>query len=523
MKVIFLPIFIFFSSIASLLAQYNISFASQLEYADSINLSGCWGYTADDGGEYALVGTTHGTSIVNITNPATSVELFFIGGPISTWREARTWNHHAYITTEGGGGLLIIDLTDLPASIDTISFTGTVDHPLTTAHTIFIDEYGVAYLFGYNVLTGATEGAYMVDLNADPKHPEYLGELTSTYIHDGYARNDTLWAACINEGNIQVFDVSDKSNPVLLGLQPTSANAAHNCWLSDDAKYLFTTDEIWTGFISSFDVTDVTDIKQLDVIKHGDKDSTIAHNTYYLNGYLVSSHYSEGLTIHDASKPDNLVEIAHYDTSPFGPEAFFEGAWGVYPYLPSGNIIISDIGDGLVVLTPTYQRACYLEGTVYDDVSFNAIVNAFIQIVDTEILDSTNIVGEFKVGYYQEGTYDVIISKDGCDTKTITDVELIAGTVTPLDVLLDCGTIGIPDNDIDENVVCYFNALTDAIQLGNYKTTSVQVTIYNVEGKQVASIIMDPAQETIFETAALPDGVYVVTFDHQQSKKLVIY
>ena len=33
------------------------------------------------------------------------------------------------------------------------------------------------------------------------------------YIHDGMVRGDTMYAGCINAGELFVVDVSDKSNP----------------------------------------------------------------------------------------------------------------------------------------------------------------------------------------------------------------------------------------------------------------------------------------------------------------------
>jgi hypothetical protein len=44
----------------------------------------------------------------------------------------------------------------------------------------------------------------------------------------------------------------------------------------------------------------------------------------------------------------------------------FNGAWGAWPYLPSGNIIVSDMEQGLFILGPTYVKACYLDGLVTD-------------------------------------------------------------------------------------------------------------------------------------------------------------
>ena len=55
-----------------------------------------------------------------------------------------------------------------------------------------------------------------------------------------------------------------------------------------------------------------------------------------------------------------------YDTYTQGSGNGFNGCWGVYPFLPSGTIVASDIDNGLFVLQPTYVRGCYLEGTITD-------------------------------------------------------------------------------------------------------------------------------------------------------------
>jgi len=42
--------------------------------------SGCWGYTSPDGRRFALVGTTGGLSIVEVTQPANARRVGFIPG-----------------------------------------------------------------------------------------------------------------------------------------------------------------------------------------------------------------------------------------------------------------------------------------------------------------------------------------------------------------------------------------------------------------------------------------------------------
>ena len=62
------------------------------------------------------------------------------------------------------------------------------------------------------------------------------------------------------------------------------------------------------------------------------------------------SNYRRGLTILDISNPAEPTEIAFFDTYPNSDSASFNGAWGVFPYLPSGKLLVSDIETGLFIL-----------------------------------------------------------------------------------------------------------------------------------------------------------------------------
>jgi hypothetical protein len=45
-----------------------------------------------------------------------------------------------------------------------------------------------------------------------------------------------------------------------------------------------------------------------------------------------------------------MVETKFFDTYPGSNSANFDGAWSVYPYFASGNIVISDINRGLFIV-----------------------------------------------------------------------------------------------------------------------------------------------------------------------------
>jgi hypothetical protein len=82
-----------------------------------------------------------------------------------------------------------------------------------------------------------------------------------------------------------------------------------------------------------------------------------AHNCYEKDGYLYIAHYTEGVRIWDVNNPAAPFEVGYYDTYP-GASGGYSGAWNVYPYLPSGRIIASDMQTGLYVLQWSDTTVC---------------------------------------------------------------------------------------------------------------------------------------------------------------------
>lgn len=416
---------------------FNFTLQGTLPYP-SDDLSNIWGWWDNSGNEYALVGTESGLSIVDVTNPTTPTELFLIPGPNSIWREVRTHSHYAYVTTEGGGGVTIVDLSQLPTAAPYTLYTGdgAIAGQLDNIHSLHIDG-GYLYLHGSNLFNGTT---IICDLNADPWNPTYLSNIGGTYVHDGMAHGNSYYPCHIYQGEFEVVDVTNKSNPLTLNSQQTPGLFTHNSWLSTNSQVLFTTDEVQNSFLTSYDVSNPNNISELDRMQVTPGSQSIIHNTYVIekNGtdYAVSSWYKDGTAIADVERPDNMVFIGWFDTYVQGAGNGFNGAWGVYMYLPSGNVLVSDIDNGLYVLTPNYIRACYLEGIVTDSITGLPINNALVEILGTSITKNSKITGDYKTGYYQSGTYDVRFSRNGYVTKTITGVSLANGVVTNLNVQL---------------------------------------------------------------------------------------
>jgi choice-of-anchor B domain-containing protein len=471
-------------------AQLNVTFRSNLPYNGA--LANIGGYVDGNGTEYALVGYEFGLSIVNLADPANPFVAFDVTGTTSDWREVKTWQEYAYVTTEGCcNGLQIINLSYLPDSIQVKTWQGdgAITGQLETIHALHIDN-GFAYLFGSNLFNGA---AVIADL-ADPWNPTYKGNTPGTYIHDGYVRNDTLWAGHIYDGYFSVMDVSDKTNPLLLATQNTPGLFTHNTWLNDQGNVLFTTDEVNSSYLTSYDISDLNNITELQRVQLTPGSGSVVHNTHTLNDYEIVSWYKDGIAIVDVSRPDNMIVTGHYDTFLQGSGGGFDGCWGVYPYLPSGTIVASDMSNGLYVLTPNYVRGCYLEGTITDSVSGMTLNAATINILNQNTTKQSNISGVYKTGLATAGTYDVEVSKPGYITKTITGVVLQNGVLTQLDVQLNSlptivvtGQVTITNNGlpIEDAIVHISNSQFDVqVQTdasGNFALQGFYAGTYDVQ------------------------------------------
>ena len=308
-----------FAITANTQENYNLTVAGHLTYPGK-TCANIGGYVDSLGNEYALVGTSTGLSIVDVTNPINPAERFSVTSVTDFWREVKTWKGFAFVTTEGANaGLTIVDLRSLPDTIYSRVYKGNGDifNQLLKIHALHIDN-GYCYLYGHNI---GNKGVIILDLQ-DPWNPVYTGSWDETYVHDGFVVNDTLWACHIFDGYFSAIDVTDKTNPVQIVQQETPGNFTHNSWLTDNHSTLLTTDENSASFLTSYDVRNVNNITELDRFQTTPGTGAIVHNTHVLNNYAITSWYTEGVVIVDAARPDNLIPVAKNDFTTFEGDGF---------------------------------------------------------------------------------------------------------------------------------------------------------------------------------------------------------
>ncbi|CAN5848173.1 hypothetical protein BH11BAC7_BH11BAC7_26850 [soil metagenome] len=432
------------------------------------------GYTDPLGNEYALVGAAQGMWIVNVTVPSAPVTITQIPNVDDLWKEIKVYGNHAYVTTEGGGGLQIIDLSPLPAAPTTYhNYTGdgAIAGQLNSIHALHIDTtLGFCYLFGSNLFGG---GAVVLDLNTDPYNPVYVGKYqnpASNYVHDGYVDNDTLYAGHIYIGVFCVVDMTNKAAPVILATQNTTTNFTHNTWPSNDKKFLFTTDENSNSYLTAYNISDLNNIQYCDKIQSEFPNSaSIVHNTHILDNWAITSWYRDGFVITDVTRPMNLINVGWYDNYPAAGNGF-NGDWGVFPFFPSGTIVLSNIEDGLYVYSPNYVRACYLEGVVRDSICGSVLSGVTATISSVNVTEVSDINGEIRTGTAIPGTYNVTFTKPGYVTYTMNNVVFSPGVLDTFNInLYSANTVAFSGNT--SNAITTNNIPGAQVMLSNANNT----------------------------------------------------
>ena len=341
--------------------------------ADNANDS--WGWTdPDDGTEYALVGLDNGTAFLDISDPINPIYLGKLPTHTSPslWRDVKVYNNYAFVVSEANNhGMQIFDLTRLrDVSNPPETFTEDAHYGgFGGAHNIVInEETGYAYGVGADY----SGGAHFVNIQ-DPLNPIGEGGYSgSGYTHDAqvvvYDGPDSDYAGKeiyigSNEDKVVIVDVTDKTNPVLISVVTYTNDAyTHQGWFTEDLNYFILGDEIDElnfGFNTRNIVFDFTDLDNPQLsFEYSGPTSATDHNGYVDGDKFYLANYKAGMRVIDISDiaNGNMTETGYFDVFINGNSAGYDGAWNVYPYFESGNILISS----LKYSSPDYVPGFYL-------------------------------------------------------------------------------------------------------------------------------------------------------------------
>ncbi|MPZ74256.1 MAG: choice-of-anchor B family protein [Nitriliruptorales bacterium] len=372
-----------------------LSFVPQEEF-NGAGVSDLWGWTdPDTGDEYVVAGKTNGVAFFRVTDPTAPEYLGELPNPAileEIWHDIKMYENHAFIVSESEPhGMTVFDLTRLRDVTEPQQWDADARYPLNVAaHNLAINEdTGYAYIVGGNEGIVAPDhclsGLHMVDIR-DPKDPTFAGcyavdggpgtaartaglDQGAAYVHDtqcviyeGPDKRYTGRELCFNasENKVVIADVTDKRNPVTVGMTPYSnVSYAHQGWLTEDQAFFIANDELDETTHDTNTRTIVLDVRDLENptvhFEHIHATTSIDHNNYVHEGRVYQSNYTSGLRVLDATNvddPDNprLDLVGFFDTFPWSGAPTFDGTWSNYPYFESGTIAVSGIDEGLFLV-----------------------------------------------------------------------------------------------------------------------------------------------------------------------------
>ncbi|MBI2720888.1 MAG: choice-of-anchor B family protein [Bacteroidetes bacterium] len=333
--------------------------------------SGSWGwYQANLNKEYAIACSKSGTYWVDVTNPFTPTVSAYSAGTSTNgvWRETKTYQNYCYVVSDDAGtnSFQIFDMSNLPTSVNKVYDSQAL---FKRGHALYVDGNKL-YVSSVTYSNNATSSLDVYSL-ANPAAPVLLRQLKQDYnfitsVHDMFARNDTVFASCGNQG-MYIFKFNTGLNTFTqLGSITTYTGSGynHSSALTPNGQTLVFTDEVPTGLpIKTANVSNLSNIQILATTNQFTQ--TTPHNPFIVsNQYVFLSSYQDGTQLYDISNPSSPVLAGFFDTFPAGggnnnnwSGDNYDGQWGCYPFFPSKNIFACDQKNGLFMLkTHLYQN-----------------------------------------------------------------------------------------------------------------------------------------------------------------------
>ncbi|GAB1448258.1 hypothetical protein MASR2M44_12660 [Bacteroidota bacterium] len=313
--------------------------------------------------EYIIMGSTDSIYFFDVSDP-THIRLCDVEDGRSKQmvnRDYECYRNYVYCVSDNRnpGSLQVFDLRYLPDSVhkvydsDSLSFN---------THSIFIDSASKRLYLCINRLKSGGVAAMDIMSLENPERPQWIGRLqVPTFgdgsasfrnVHEVFVRNDTAYCS-VEYNGLYIFDLRDLKKQQLLSIIKDYPQNGynHSSYVNAAGNLLMFTDEIPGGLdIKLFDIKDIFSPKFVNSFHSTDK--ATAHNAWFVGQEAFVSYYQDGFYIFDISNPLEVKTKAWFHSHPWPVESYegWKGCWGVYPLFPSGNIAISDMGEGLFLL-----------------------------------------------------------------------------------------------------------------------------------------------------------------------------
>lgn len=324
--------------------------------------SGVWGWhDTVKNKNYAIIGSSTGTYFIDVTDPYNPVQRDFVAGASGpcTWRELKSYSHYAYIVSDvcTPNTFQIIDMQYLPDSVHVVKNDANL---FSRAHAIYIDNNKLYVSSAKDGIFGSTPALFASFSLADPESPQLIRNANQdfsniTYVHDMFARNDTIFASAANQGLYEIIYYNNQFQIIGILSQYPNAKYNHSSWLTDDSRHLVMCEETKKTTVKIVDVSDPSNLFITGSFISDPDTGAIHHNPFVVgNNKAVVACYKNGVQIFDFTNPSNPVKTGFFDTYPQNGNDYsgyeYQGCWGAYPYLPGGIILASDMENGLFIL-----------------------------------------------------------------------------------------------------------------------------------------------------------------------------
>ncbi len=330
---------------------FNASEVSNFDQAGQ-NYADVWG---DGNFAYIAHFGARVVDIIDITDPQnpTLAATYDTNVAVASAQDVKVASGLMFVGLEGASpGCQIVDVRDPYAPVKLTDVT-----VLSAVHNVFYDA-GWLYL-----VDSSQNQVDIVDLTTyDPDNPPAtistghwrMTGVGNQFVHDVTVQNGRLYAAAWD--TIRIYDVSDVANtlPPLLGSAP--GDNVHASWATDDGRFVVVTEERSVSGLTLYEVLpaegdsltlEVRDYHFLSSLRAGS-----VHNVLIDGLRVYVSWYAAGLQVFEID-PDSptFTLVASFDTSVAdGDDSIFAGNWGVYPFLGTEQVLVSDRNTGLWVI-----------------------------------------------------------------------------------------------------------------------------------------------------------------------------
>jgi len=347
--------------------------------------------------EYAIAGSVDSIYFFDITTQSVMKKVAVKNGfSHAVNRDFDVFDHYVYCVSDNvtsgsaQGKLQIFDLQYLPDSVHTVYESKATG---SNTHTIFINKkskrlYKCINRYRSDSNTISSTNAMEIYSLRDPENPSVMAKLSRTNysdVHESYVRNDTVYCSSGDAG-IFFYDMTDTSHIKKLGsIEPPYPDNAynHSNWLDSSGKYILFTDETADG--KGMKIYDISDLANPKVVGTPFRNYGSPHNSYWVGRYAYTSMYYGGINIYDMKNVNAPDFVAYYRTfSNQHTPNIYEGCWGIYPFLPSGNIIASDMNTG-IYLFRLEKNLLGINSPENDLMSIRTFPNPFIQNISISI------------------------------------------------------------------------------------------------------------------------------------------